>query len=269
MYHSAKCINGCAVVAPDGDVGKLYDLYFDDQHYGIRYMAVDAGSWLDGRCVWASPAAIDKVDWDQMIIYVTFSKQNVETAQDVDVVKPAEVRQSDDERKKSGWPVMRIFPMNSGYFGPSYPYNFPGPVVMGLVPGRMDLAPNVAMSEALAEAEEPPEEPEVRLRSASTTDGYHILAEDGQIGQVKDLLIDDATWAISYLVVSAGSWLSGRTVLVPMELVTEVNWEESAVGICVFKDQIQSSPEYDDSVPITREYESKLYEHYGRPKRWE
>ena len=34
------------------------------------------------------------------------------------------------------------------------------------------------------------------------------------------------------------------------------------------REAIQNGPAYDESLPITREYENRLYFHYGRPPYW-
>ncbi len=39
--------------------------------------------------------------------------------------------------------------------------------------------------------------------------GVSILAKDGNIGHVRDVLFDDRSWVIRYFVVESGSWLSG------------------------------------------------------------
>ncbi len=47
-----------------------------------------------------------------------------------------------------------------------------------------------------------------------------------------------------------------------------VSWEESKVVVAVTREAIQTCPEYLDTVPIDREYENRLYFHYGRPPHW-
>ena len=39
------------------------------------------------------------------------------------------------------------------------------------------------------------------LRSAEEVTGYHILASDGEIGHVRDFLLEDDDWSIRYIVV--------------------------------------------------------------------
>ena len=57
------------------------------------------------------------------------------------------------------------------------------------------------------------------LRSSNAVIGHHIEATDGEIGHVEDLLVDDYTWAIRYLLVGTGNWWNGHRVLVPPERI--------------------------------------------------
>jgi uncharacterized protein YrrD len=43
--------------------------------------------------------------------------------------------------------------------------------------------------------------------------GYQIRAADGGIGSVDDVLFENTTSTVRYLVVETGSWLFGRKVL--------------------------------------------------------
>lgn len=49
--RNAKDLIGHAIHATDGDIGKVVDLYFDDERWAIRYLVVDTGGWLTGRKV--------------------------------------------------------------------------------------------------------------------------------------------------------------------------------------------------------------------------
>ena len=54
------------------------------------------------------------------------------------------------------------------------------------------------------------------LIKASAIHGYSVKATDGSIGTVSDLLFDDASWTVRWLVVETGSWLLDRRVLLPV-----------------------------------------------------
>ena len=74
---------------------------------------------------------------------------------------------------------------------------------------------------------------DLHLQTATAVLGHAIQAEDGEIGHVKDVLVDDKAWAIRYLVVDARDWWSGKTVLVSPEWLTRVTWDESKTFFCI------------------------------------
>ena len=76
---------------------------------------------------------------------------------------------------------------------------------------------HVALSKQQLEPANPAravESADVHLQSATAVMGYAVQAEDGEIGHVKDVLVDDRTWAIRYLVVDAENRWAGKRVLV-------------------------------------------------------
>ncbi len=97
--------------------------------------------------------------------------------------------------------------------------------------------------------------------------GHGILATDGSIGEVDDLLFDDEDWAIRYVVVDTGSWLSGRKVLISPHALRDWNWM-SELRVALTKSQVELSPEVDTSKPVTRQHESDQLSYYGYPYYW-
>ncbi len=71
------------------------------------------------------------------------------------------------------------------------------------------------------------------LQTATAGMGYTIRAEDGEIGHVKDVLVDDKAWAIRYLVVDTEHWWAGKAVLVAPGWLTRVAWDESKTLFCL------------------------------------
>jgi hypothetical protein len=51
------------------------------------------------------------------------------------------------------------------------------------------------------------------LRSVKEMLNHSILATDGEIGQVSDVLVGDSDLKLRYLVIDTGGWLPGRKVL--------------------------------------------------------
>lgn len=69
--------------------------------------------------------------------------------------------------------------------------------------------------------------------------------------------------------VEIGTWLSGRTVLVPPHWIDWIDSPNRSVEIELTAEEIRQSPEYDPHTEIDREYEIKLHEHYARETYWD
>jgi hypothetical protein len=112
------------------------------------------------------------------------------------------------------------------------------------------------------------QEGDPHLRSTKQVIGYHIQAQDGEIGHVEDFIVEDDTWVIRYLVVNTQNWLSGKSVLVAPSWVKGVDWAKRRVHLDLEREAIEKSPEFDPATPVNREYEVRLYDYYGRPQYW-
>jgi hypothetical protein len=108
----------------------------------------------------------------------------------------------------------------------------------------------------------------VHLRSAAVVRGYHVQGSDEAIGHVEDFIIDDETWAVRYLVIDTSNVWFGRKVLVSPHWATRISWEEKKVYLDLPRQAIKDSPEWTPAEAIDREYETSLYDFYGRPVYW-
>ena len=61
--------------------------------------------------------------------------------------------------------------------------------------------------------------------------GTKIRATDGDIGTVSDILFDDVSWLIRWVVVDTGKWLSGRKVLLPPPLLGSIDHDENRFSV--------------------------------------
>ena len=108
----------------------------------------------------------------------------------------------------------------------------------------------------------------VHLRSANEVRGYHIQGSDDAIGHVEDLIVDDETWAVRYLVVDTSNWWFGKKVLIAPAWASSVSWYERKVHVAMTRQAIKDSPEWNASSEIERDFETRLYDYYGRPVYW-
>ncbi|QOY91899.1 PRC-barrel domain containing protein [Paludibaculum fermentans] len=250
MLTSNRHLKNLVIRATDGEIGTIDQLYFDDQIWAVRYLTVNTTNWLDGRKVLISPLSILQTDWNAGRIDVSLTRKQVENAPGIDTHKPVS-RQHEAEY--------------FGYYG--YPYYWDGPYMWG--PSYFPTAQPPLMSRENALADRiKTQSTDSHLRSTEAVSGYQIDAKDGEIGHVDCFLIDDEAWAIRYLEVATKNWWPGKKVLLSPAWVERVSWEESKVFVAVTREAIQTCPEYLDTVPIDREYENRLYFHYGRPPYW-
>ena len=83
---------------------------------------------------------------------------------------------------------------------------------------------------------------------------------DGSIGKI-DKATDDTTG--NTLVVDTGPWIFGKKVMLPGGVIDRIDRDEEKVYVNRTKDEIKSSPEYDDSMYEDEAYRGELAGYYG------
>ena len=174
MLRGLNDLTRFTIVATDGNLGSVRDLYFDDRSWAVRYLAVEADPWRPGRRLFVSPLSIRRSDPTTLRLGV--STRQVETGSG-SPAEPCGVRPASRARGGEG--------------------------------------------------------DDVHLQTATAVMGYAVRAEDGEIGHVKDVLVDDKAWAIRYLLVDTEHWWAGKTVLVSPGWLTRVAWDESKTLFCL------------------------------------
>jgi uncharacterized protein YrrD len=106
------------------------------------------------------------------------------------------------------------------------------------------------------------------LRSIKQLYGDELKAKDGEIGHIKDFYFDDQNWAVRYVVVDTGAWLSGRLVLIAPHAFTNFDLDGAFRGVNLTRKQIENSPDFDSHKPVSRQYEDEYYRYYGCPNYW-
>ena len=95
-----------------------------------------------------------------------------------------------------------------------------------------------------------------------------MSATDGDIGTVKDFYFEDSSWIVRYLVIETGEWLNNRSVLISPDAHLTPDWKNKNFPINLSKEQIKNSPDIDTELPVSRQQEIKMYDHYALEKYW-
>jgi uncharacterized protein YrrD len=244
MLNKAKALKGYRLQSLDGEIGKVKEFYFDDRYWTIRYLVADTGNWLTGRQVLTSPYALTAVNNSKQYIGVDLTKRQIEDCPSLDSDKPVSRQFEDAYYGYYGWPNYGVPYM----WGP-YPY---------IVRDRA-MWPESTESKKVRDH---------HLRSTHDVSGHELQATDGEIGHVRDFIIDEETWAIRYLIVDTGNWWPGKKVFVSPQWIERVSWSEQKVFVRLLRQEVKRSPEYTDDSLVTRDYETGLHRHHGRQGYW-
>jgi hypothetical protein len=107
------------------------------------------------------------------------------------------------------------------------------------------------------------------LQNTQELYGKKLAALDGDIGHIKDFYFDDQAWAVRYVVVDTGAWLTGRLVLLSPHAFEKLDQHESALQVKLHKKQIQDSPSIASHETVSQQFEASYYRSYGWPVYWE
>ena len=83
------------------------------------------------------------------------------------------------------------------------------------------------------------------LMSSKDFNGCHVQATDGGIGHVDDVLVDEETWNIRYVVLDTSNWIGGRSVVISPRVLKGVDLPERVVTVDVAREDVRRSPELD------------------------
>lgn len=107
------------------------------------------------------------------------------------------------------------------------------------------------------------------LRSCQSIIGYHIQASDGDIGHLQEMLVDEKTWSIRYMVVNTSNYWVGREVLISPDWVKRIVWDESKLTLDLLQQTIKDSPRFESSTELNRQQETAIHQHFKRTAYWE
>jgi len=106
------------------------------------------------------------------------------------------------------------------------------------------------------------------LRNVTSLLGVSMLAKDGNIGHLRDVLFDDQSWILRYFVVETGGWFSGRRVLLSPTIFLQPDWDQRVLPVDLTIEEVRHSPDVDTDLPVYRQQEVSMAQHYGWPAYW-
>lgn len=206
MLQGLQNLLGNKLKEQNGAIGHVADFYFDDRHWVVRYLVTDYGNWVLGHeKVLIAPKYLGHADWTSQTLSLGLTMEQVE----------------DSPSANTHIPISHQH----------HPHKI-------FTPGNPAYADAVEAREAIEMTN--PED--VNLASFVDTKGYHIEAQDGPIGHLIDLMVNDENWEIMWVVVSTHNWWPGKQVLLAPASVTRVSAEERKIYVKMTREEVKHSP---------------------------
>lgn len=231
MLISTRSLEHHAVHGLDGDIGRLYDIYFDDQHWTVRHLVVSTGHWLNRRRVLLPLASLQQFDPTHRVLHITLGRDQVGASPDIRTDQPVSHQHEASLYQHYG-----------------FPYYWHGPPINESLnwEGRGDP----------------------HLRSVREVTGYTVHELDTTLGRVADLLIDDDGWVIRYALVNLPHRGAGTLAVVPRTLISGIRWASAEILVDVTRAKLEEAPGYDTSRVVDRVYEQRLHDYYDQRPYW-
>lgn len=241
MKRSLNALSGYTIETTDGLKGRTKDFLFDEKRWIVRYIEADFGSLFASNKVLIPKAFLETPQWQENHFPIDISKADIEKcpalSDHLTVSRKYEEELSKHYELKPYWLNLHMGPMGSYY------------------PPRPIEVPAKSVDE---------EELETILRSFMEIGGYQIHARDGNLGHIKDLIIDDEDWQIVYAVADTSNWLPwSKKVLIAIDWMKKISYVSKEVTINLSTDSIKNAPEFNSEKPIDESYEKALFNFYS------
>jgi sporulation protein YlmC with PRC-barrel domain len=254
VLRNISAIKGYTIAANDGHLGTVSDFLFDDVTWLVRWLVVDTGTWLSGRKVLLPASVLGHLDSERSEFSVRLTKQEVKDSPNIDTIRPVSRQMETSVYDYYGWSPYWTSGLYMGGYGYGYGY---GGGNMGLTPPHDSMRRDEDVAASRRSDDDP------HLRSSEEIIGYHIHADDGEIGHVEDFLMEEADWSIHYLVVDTKNWWPGKKVLISPRSVKDIDWTDNLVNISANRQRVKDSPTYDKTTTLDRTYGQKYHNYYG------
>jgi hypothetical protein len=223
MERTINGLIGCRMEARDGDGGRVDDVYFDDESWAVRYLVLKTDAWLSGRKVLIAPLALMEDGGMIGVFRVNLTQDQIRNSPDIDTDKPVSRQQEIELYGHYAW---------KGYWESGF-------YAQGV--GEIKEVSNMPQNERSGSAVD------LHLRATSYVTGFHVHGTDGEFGHICNFVIDDRTWMVLNLVVDTGHLPVGKKVLVAVDHIIQMQWNDSEIYLNETKADIEKSTVFEPS----------------------
>lgn len=239
------------VSAPDGELGALYDAFFDDDSWAIHSLAVATMDWLPGLALLLSPRALAPMDPAAPLLVTRFLRATIQE-------HPVAIEDNAVSRQRGA---------HHGERGPWHPYWLSTPSAIEASASIAPLRTGIADQETASRPGDADHQPS--LRSARKLAGYEVRARGERLGELVDFVVREDDWKLTSLVVELDAAEPGTRTLVDCARATHVRWHQRRVSVDLPGADARTSPTFRAGVPLTPALEARIADHYRQRERQE
>jgi hypothetical protein len=232
MIRSYKRMQETRIRALDGEIGILKDVYFDDSSWQIQYFVIELGTWFSGKDVLVPPGVVSP--FDGVSLKVELTKAELRSCPHADEAIPVSLQERYRARSFFNLVCTAGSLMNGG------------PLIV----------PPISFDANDASVIDP------HLRSCRNVSRYELVARDGDVGAIQDLLIDDSFWLIRFVVAIVNGVRDRQAKLFGPQIIEDIEWSLSVVKIGANRNQALLKPSFDANKHLDTSYEFLVKEVY-------
>lgn len=239
MLNAFEELKTYRVISPRGEIGRVADIVFPRGQWCVRYLI----AWSDelNREVVLPASRVRPSARQTHALRVEVNPDQIETSPRWDLTRRIEDREEQELYEHYGWP----------------PY---------WLEEEQDVAPIGALFGESERVEEEPDEPgrerpEMQLVSG-LVGAFAVHARETEFGVLQDIVLDDRTWLIHYLVVDSPSQTGSK--LVGTDYVGRLDWVENEVYLSLPASTLAEGPVYTSPQRMTPELDRALHDYYER-----
>ena len=235
----------------DETLGRIHDIYLDDETWAIKWFVVEAGHWYSSNKVLLDSKFLTDVSPANRTLHVSIGKEEIENAPSVEEHHPVSEQHNSTFLYTTFGHDAMLFP---GYSGMIMPQTL---IERSLNSTDEDSKQEAVVSDA--------DYADRHLRSASELLGYTVTATDDALGPLTDLVINTSQRSITLMALDTSKWLPDRTVVIVPQSIDRISWQDRKLFVTMDKETIEQSPRLQDLKSIETSYVSTLSDYYLYP----
>lgn len=231
-YLDTQDLKKYSIQTKNGEIGKVSDFYFDEDHFFVRYLVVDTKPFLIRNLVLVSPISFQDFNLDKHTIEVNCTKKELEDSPSIGFAETVSRQFEQAYHSYFSWPYYWQYSASPWALGP-----------YGVTWENYDRVQKDPKEEIRRKKLE--EEAESNsLRSAKEVTTYAIKGVDGTFGHIQGFILNTKTLGIEFVILDTINYLPSKLVLIRPSWVENISWHTRSVSIPFTKEEIKSAPRY-------------------------